>query len=172
MIEVWKDIKGYEGEYKVSNLGRVKSLKYMNTRQEQLLSLCKDSYGYLQVGLWKLGKVKMFKVHRLVATTFIDNPDDLQSINHIDENKLNNCVENLEFCTIKYNNKYGSRLKRVSISQAKKVFQYDKNLNLIKIWESGQEAQRKGFSSGNISNCCNGKLNQYKGYIWSYTPLS
>ena len=97
MREIWRDIKDYEGLYKVSNFGRVKSLNYRNTGREKILQLNKTKNGYIRVCLWKDGKTKAFLVHRLVALAFIDNIDLKPCVNHIDEDKTNNSVENLEF---------------------------------------------------------------------------
>lgn len=115
MEEIWKDIKGYEGKYQVSNYGSVKTLNYRRTGTARLL-IPKNDKGYLAVGLYKNGKRKMFLIHRLVAEAFIPNPENLPQVNHIDEDKTNNYVENLEWCTQSYNNNYGTRLKRVSES--------------------------------------------------------
>ena len=111
MEEQWKDIiiekngvtYDYTGLYQVSNLGRVRSLGNDKTRKERILKPKINNKGYLQVILCKNGKVKTFLVHRLVATAFIPNPDNLPVVNHRDENPLNNCVDNLEWCTQKYN---------------------------------------------------------------------
>ena len=92
----WKDIPGYEGLYQVSNLGEIKSLGNGKTRKEKILRLTKDKYGYLYITLSENGKLKKFKVHRLVAMAFIPNPNNYTQINHKDENRSNNRVENLE----------------------------------------------------------------------------
>ena len=113
-MEIWKDIPGYEGLYKVSNLGRIKSLGNGKTRKENILRLTKDKYGYLYITLSENGKLKKFKVHRLVAMAFIPNPNNYTQINHKDENRSNNRVENLEWCTQKYNNNYGNHSKNIS----------------------------------------------------------
>ena len=121
MEEIWKDIEGYEGLYQVSNMGRVKSVERMKwsgkcyyKAPERILKPRKNGGGYLVVMLSKNGKVKTCRVHRLVATAFIPNPNNLPQINHIDENKGNNHMENLEWCDSKYNNNYGTHNKRVS----------------------------------------------------------
>lgn len=174
MNEVWKDINGYEGLYKISSLGRVKSLNYKRTGKERILKLDIDGKGYIQVVLCKNGRGKMHRVHRLVAQAFIPNPDNLPCINHRDECKTNNIVDNLEFCSYKYNLTYGSRIKRVSEKQingkaSKKVFQYTLNGEFVAEYPSTMEVQRQlGYSQGNISLCCNGKLKTAYGYIWSY----
>ena len=113
-MEEWRDIKGYEGKYQVSNLGRVKSLNYHRENREEILSNVPDKYGYLIVSLCKNGKELAFKIHRLVALHFIENPNNYPQINHKDENKQNNRADNLEWCTAKYNNNYGTRTQRQS----------------------------------------------------------
>ena len=113
MTELWKDIKGYEGYYQISNFGRVKSLTrtVMTARgipyhhRERILSttnLCTTRYE--QASLHKGGKRVVRDVHRLVAETFIPNPCGYNFVNHIDHNTRNNCVDNLEWCTQEYNN--------------------------------------------------------------------
>lgn len=109
-IEEWRPIVGYEGLYEVSNLGRVRSFKW---GREEIRKLHITKKGYLEVGLCKEGKQKMFKVHRLVAQAFIPNPEGLPVINHRDENPKNNKVDNLEWCTYKYNSNYGTCKERI-----------------------------------------------------------
>ena len=122
--EIWKDIEGYEGFYKISNLGRVKSCErvIIATRRhkltfvkikERIRVIRKNHKGYLYVMLNKDGKTKVLKIHRLVAQAFIPNPDNLPCVNHKDEDKTNNIVTNLEWCTHLYNNLYGTRLERI-----------------------------------------------------------
>lgn len=118
--EIWKDIKGYEGIYQVSNLGRVKSLpRFHKTKngyysKVKILTPIKNDRGYLLVGLSKEWKKQKIFVHRLVAEAFIPNPNNLPQVNHINEfEKDNNCVENLEWCSCKYNCNYGTRNSRI-----------------------------------------------------------
>lgn len=113
MDEVWKDIEGYEGLYQVSNTGQVKSLNYNQTGEIKVLKQG-NAKGYKRVGLFKNGKTKQYSVHRLVALAFISNPDDLPMVNHKDEDKTNNNVNNLEWCTHEYNMSYGTRNERIS----------------------------------------------------------
>lgn len=110
MEEEWKDIEGYENKYQVSNLGRVKSLK-SNIIMKQNLN---KKYNRYSIMLWKNGKSKRFWVARLVAKAFVfnPNPDIFTQVNHKDENKTNNNSDNLEWCTVAYNNTYGTRLQR------------------------------------------------------------
>ena len=110
MKEIFKDIEEYEGLYQISNLGRVKSLKY---GKERILKPAKDKKGYLYVCLYKQGKMKIYRVHRLVAQAFIPNPNNLPQVNHKDEDKTNNASSNLEFCDAKYNNNYGNHNKKM-----------------------------------------------------------
>jgi len=123
MQEVWKDIVGYENMYQISNLGRVKSLaracgtsakKY--TCVERILKP-RNICGYNSVMLYQNGKTKQFKCSRLVAQAFIPNPDNLPIVNHKDENKRNDCIDNLEWCTIKYNTNYGNAIDKIRKSR-------------------------------------------------------
>ena len=114
MKETWKPIKNYEGLYEVSNKGQVRSLNYKRTGEIKILKLRVDKYGYLQVHLSKNGKHYAKSIHRLVAQTFIPNPNNYSQVNHKDEKRDNNNVENLEWCNCKYNNNYGNRNKKIS----------------------------------------------------------
>ena len=152
MKEIWKDIPNYEGLYQASNLGRIKSIYYNN----KILKLNNDSNDYLQVWLCKNKKKKIYKVHRLVALTFIPNPNYLPFINHKDENKSNNNINNLEWCDGIYNARY---------SFGKKVLQYDLDGNFIREWNCIKET---GIDSSHIINCCKGKRKSAGGYKWRY----
>lgn len=145
-----KDIKGYEGKYAVTSCGKVWS--YIS---EKFLSPRITQCGYYEVRLCNNVKAKQFRVHRLVAETYIDNPENKPEVNHKDENKLNNCINNLEWVTTKENSNYGTRSKRVSQKKSKSI--YCKELN--QIFSSMTEAQKQtGVNRGLISRCCNGKL--------------
>ena len=130
MKEIWKPIKGYEKLYEVSNFGKIKSLK-----KKIILKQFKNTNGYFQVELWKNKKGKQFLVHKLVAESFILNINNFPFINHIDENKENNCTNNLEWCTAKYNCNYGTRNSRLSSPviciELNKIYQLMKKLNMI-----------------------------------------
>ena len=170
MNEIWKDIDGYEGLYQVSNLGNVKSLNYRHTGKERILNPGTDKCGYIQVNLYKNGKLKTFSIHRLVANAFLENPDHKSDVNHKDEDKNNNCVYNLEWMTRKDNLNYGSRNKRIANSRSKSVLQFTKNCEFIRKWKSAIQIERElGFSSGNISQCCNKKRKSSYGYIWKFS---
>lgn len=160
MIEEWRDIKGYEGHYQVSNLGRIKSLNYRQTCKEKIMELGFHNRGYLMAHLSKSGKQKNFFLHRLVAQTFIPNPYNLPQVNHKDENKSNNCVDNLEWCTAKYNQRY---------SRAKKVCCY-KNNKLVKVYSAIRDVKKDGFKPQNVCKCCSGNRKSHHGFKWKYLP--
>lgn len=169
-IEIWKDIVGFEGLYQISNLGNVKSLNYLHTGKERILKLSKNQYGYLYVTFRKNGEKKNYLIHRLVCQSFIPNPNNLPQVNHKDECKTNNCVENLEWCTCKENINYGSHNKRVSEKMSKTVLQFTKDGEFIKEWKSGKDIQRiLGFDSSHISRCCLGKRKSAFGFVWKYS---
>ena len=138
MNEEWRDIKGYEGKYQVSNLGRVKSLGNNKSKKEKILDPKSNMYGYKEVRLSKEGKRKPYKVHRLVAIYFIPNPNNYKEVNHKDENKQNNRIDNLEWCSRLYNVRYS----KVWTSNERPVLQYDKEGNFIKEYNSMSEAAR------------------------------
>lgn len=163
--EVWKDIIDYEGLYQVSNLGRVKSL----FRYKRILKPQKDIHGYLKVGLYKNGKCKLFNIHKLVANAFIENPNNYKYVNHKDENKTNNRVENLEFCSFYYNLMYGTRVQRIAEKNNKPILQFDLEGNFIREWESITQASKElNNSLNNISQCCLGRSRTSKGYIFRF----
>lgn len=165
-MEVWKDIKGYEGVYQISNTGKVKSLsRYIKRNtglgktEEAIKKPVVKANGYLGVGLWKNKKVKNFTIHRLVAIHFLENPNNYKYVNHKDEDKTNNNVENLEWCDILYNANYGTGNERRSLSnlnnegKSKRVI----NLNTGIVYPSVREAQRQtGIDAGSIIKCCKG----------------
>ena len=154
-MEEWRDIKGYEGLYQVSNLGRIKILKSNYGRPRiKILKLKKRKDGYIEINLHKNGVIKTFRVHQLVARSFIDNPNNLKEINHKDENPSNNRADNLEWCTRKYNNNYGTRIEKFIESRGTKVI----CITTGKIYRSTREASRDtGVDNSFICKCCKGK---------------
>lgn len=166
MKEIWKDIKGYEGLYQVSNLGKVKSLSdKSNHKEDIILKPIIDKYGYYRVHLYKNAKLKTKLIHRLVAETFIDNSKKLPCVNHIDENKLNNRTNNLEWCDNKYNNLYGKRLNKVSRALGKQVLCIETG----QIYYSVMEAYRQtGVDFSSIAKNCKGVRTIAGGYHWKY----
>ena len=172
MSECWVDVVGYEGLYKVNPNGDVLSM-----RTGKLMVAVEDKYGYLNVCLTKDKKSLSKKVHRLVANAFILNPENKEQVNHLDENKLNNRVDNLEWVSAKENLNYGTRNERVSISKrntnCKKVLQLDLDGNLIKEWESFCEINRqKGYDTGLLVKVCKGVKQTAYGYRWSYSTIN
>ena len=170
MKEIWKDIQDYEGLYKVSNLGRIKSLPRNGTiNQDRILKQTKDNNGYLIVGLHKNNTVKKTSVHRIVAKAFIKNVENYDVINHKDGNKQNNRVDNLEWCTQKYNVKEAIRLGLQVPHNKKKVLQFNKNEEFIKEYESICEAERiTKIYQANISRCCMKQRKTAGGFVWRY----
>lgn len=176
IIEEWKPIEGYEGLYEVSNMGRVKSLGNDKSRKDKILFQYENKSGYLYVTLCKDNKLRSFRVHRLVATAFIPNPNNLPTVNHINEIKNDNRLDNLEWMNMKQQINHGTCIQRRAEKErngvrSKQVYQYDKNHNLIKIWQSTRECGRNGYKQGNVAACCRSELKHYKNYIWSYIPL-
>lgn len=178
--EIWKDIKGYEGLYQVSNKGQIRSLyfhaqkgKGYNLKDNpKILKPGVDNYGYNIISLCDGETKKTVSVHKIVAEAFIENPNFLPCVNHKDENKQNNCVENLEWCTVEYNNKYGLKNERTSQTLKKKVYQYDQEMNLIKIHEGAIDAEKDtGISRSSICYCIKGRTKTAGGYIWKDQPF-
>lgn len=151
-----KDIEGYEGLYAITSCGRVWSY-----RNKKFLAPRKHPKGYLQVLLSKNGIVKGFLIHRLVAEAYIPNPNNLPQINHKDEDKTHNWINNLEWCDNKYNNNYGNK----NNTRRKKVHCIELNLDF-----SSQTAAAKYFngSSSNISACLCGRTETAYRYHWEY----
>lgn len=175
--EVWEDIVGYKGQYQVSDKGNVRSVDRIDSRGRKrkgaLLKLIYDKDGYVIVNLYKNGIGAQKKVHRLVTEAFIPNPNGLPQVNHRDEVKANNNVENLEWCTSKHNNNHGTRLERIR----KKVRGVNIETGEVLTFSSTVEAGREGYVS--VDKACRGIYNDgrgkligdghlYKGHQWSY----
>ena len=179
-VEVWKDIEGFEGFYQVSTKGRVRSLDrhidIMTKYGTIIKRFCKGyvliaqtQYGYLLVGLKKNGKVVRTLVHRLVAKAFIPNPDDLPQVNHKDENKLNNCADNLEWCDGKYNANYGTGKWRSVAHTSKRVEQLTLQGEHVAFFTSQGEAGRHiGCAPSCIRRSCKNAHFTSHGYRWRY----
>ena len=180
--EEWRPIAGYEWLYEVSNLGNVDSLNNYRRKQKRLrMVVSLDRNGYCQVLLSKKNKAKCYKIHRLVAMAFIPNPNNLPCINHKDEDKHNNFVyinedgsldlekSNLEWCTVKYNNNYGTRKKRLSEKISFPVIQLTLDGKYIKKFNSITEAAKATYSRcSDIGYVCRGKMEQTNGFKWMY----
>ena len=161
VFETFVKIDGFNN-YEVSNLGRVRNIKSGRILKPKL-----NKYGYLIHGLYKNNKQKYLFLHRIIATAFIDNPEGKPCVNHIDENKLNNDLSNLEWCTVRENNIHGTRIKRIAEKLSQKVIQLDLNDNILNVFESMRQAEREtGIPSGNINRCCNGERKSAGGYKW------
>ena len=161
MIDEWKNITGYEGLYQVSNLGRVKSLRY-----NKILKPYVNERGYVYVLLVdRDGHNKNWRLHRLVAQTFLPNPDNLPQINHKDEDKSNNCADNLELCTAKHNANYGIRGHKISLKKGTACICTDNGV----IYRSIKDAsKRTGLNEACISACCRGVRPHTRGTHWRY----
>lgn len=176
--EIWKDIKDYEGLYQISNYGRVKSLERFLCKRHVLCKILKsgkDKQSYELVALSKANKLKTFRVHRLVAQAFIPNPDNKPQVNHIDGNKQNNNVDNLEWCTNGENGKHawdnGLRTKKYGKDRynSRSVYQLTDDYKIIKVWDSIMDIERLlGFNHSDISQCCKHKMNKSHNFIWRY----
>lgn len=167
-------IDGYD--YAVSTSGEVKRLATKASggtgnyeRQERTITPHRNNTGYSIVWLYKNGQRKGFLTHRLVAEAFIENPQRLPCVNHKDENPQNNHVDNLEWCTHKYNANYGTSHERIGKKNSKAVLQFDFQGKFIKRYESTMQAQREtGVCNARISESCLGKRKKGGGYIWRY----
>lgn len=165
--EIWKPVLGYINLYEVSNLGRVRSLNYNRTGKTKILKPGKNSYGYLQVQLWKDGIAKMFKVHRLVWEAFNGEIPEGMEVNHINEDKTDNRYpENLNLMSPMENCNWGTRNQKIKEKLSDSVLQLTPDDELVKEWPSMNEAGRNGFSIGSISMCCNSKIKKYRGFKW------
>lgn len=161
MIEIWKDIAGYEGLYKISNLGDVYSVK-----RKRKLKLLNSHHGYKRIRLYTDSKSwKIYAVHRLVAAAFIPNPNNFPEVNHKDENGSNNKANNLEWCTRSYNVNYGQRNSKIYSA----VIMLTMDNVPIKEFECQSKASKEmNIRQGSISNCCRGFSKTAGGYKWRY----
>ena len=153
-----KDIKSYEGLYAVTSCGKVWSY-----RRNKFLKSHKHNCGYLSVELSKNGKRKVYLIHRLVAEAYLLNPNNLPQVNHKDENKFNNCLNNLEFCTAAYNNSYGTHISRAAEAHSSPVCCVELNTCYKSIVDAASTLQ---ISRSNICSVINGKRKTAGGYHW------
>ena len=171
--EVWKPVKGFES-YEVSSLGRVRSIdRVVGTRKlkgKMLSPFDNGRSGYLEVILSVDGKRFPRLIHRLVAKAFLPNPNNHRQVNHIDEDKRNNVVSNLEWCDALYNNNYGSAIERSRKKKSFKVGKFEKDSDLLlEVFDSTHDVERKtGYKQPSIYRCCNGKQNTAYGFKWRY----
>lgn len=181
--EIWRPIVGYEKLYEISSLGRVKRLSRITTdtmgrtillNEKILINHISKNTGYPYINLYKDGIKKSFNIHRLIALAFIPNPDNLPCINHIDENRSNSVLSNLEWCDYSYNNSYGNANKRRKETlrkgldgKHKTIYQFNTDGNLIEVYYCGvdQLEEKLGYS---IKDCLSGKCKTAKGFIFSY----
>lgn len=183
MREIWADIENYEGLYQASNFGNIKSLPNKNHKDEKILNPTINSSGYLKVELYKNRKAKDFYVHRLVASTFLPNPDNKPQINHRDGNKSNNSISNLEWVTASENQKHSiehglhapspmkNKVGKLN-PNSKPIIQYDYDGNFIRVWDSPYDAAKAlNIQINNIRACVNGYHHSSAGFIWKpYQP--
>ena len=165
-------MKEYKENYIVYPDGKIIRKAYIDRsghpRAAKELSICDGTHGYKVV---KINGVMEY-LHKILAALFIPNPLNLPEINHKDENKSNYKLSNLEWCTRQYNNNYGTAHQKRAAKLGKKVYQYDKDLQLIQVWRSTWNIEQTlGYSHSNIRMCCQGKIKTAYGYIWSYSPL-
>lgn len=172
MKEIWRDVDKYEGSYQVSNLGRIKSVYRIDNNhhivKERILNQMKNWSGYMRVALSKNGKVKKHSVHRLVAKAFIPNPLNKPQVNHKDETRDNNCVDNLNWMTAKENSNYGSRNSNVLLNVKKKI-KAIYNDNTYEIWDSATDYARENHCGNKgVSLVLRGKRKSYFGVRFEY----
>ena len=156
-----KDVVGYENLYAVTSCGKVWSY-----RRQKFLTPSANEKGYLYVSLYKNGEQKRYRIHRLVAEAYLPNPNNLLQVNHKDENKANNCLQNLEWCNAKYNVNYGTGTKRSANSRKIPILQYDLNGNFIREWGCTADAAKE--FKGHICECLRGRRKTAANYIWKY----
>ena len=168
--EIWKDIEGYEGLYQVSELGRVRSLDREDAQGRPIkgtvLADSSSVRGYRRVSLWRDGDVKNKLIHRLVATAFLDNPDNFPQVNHKDENKANNAVSNLGWWSALYNNMYGTRNKRVAKANEHPIYVVTNSGHHYFFGSVKKASELLGLNHSRVSKCLRGKAKHHHGYTF------
>ena len=185
-IEIWKtaiyDGEIYEG-FEVSNWGRIKSLNYRHTGKSKLMTPSDNGCGYLRVGLRKNGETKKCLVHRLIAETFLENPERKPCINHKIEGKKGKKINmvffnedgtvdeertTIEWATYEENNNYETHNERMAKTKSKPVIQFTLDGEFVREWESTNECGRNGFNQGAVAACCRGEKPHYKGFRFMF----
>ena len=167
MEEIWKDIKGYEGLYQASTLGAIKS--FVKYEEGIILKQSRNKKGYMEVSMYKDGKHSTKRVHRLIAETFLKDFYNKPQVNHIDGDKTNNAIANLEMVTNSENQIHAYKNNLETPRFKRKVSQYDINGNYIETFEYARNAKKKlGIDESSIIKCCRGKRKTVGGYIWKY----
>lgn len=166
--EIWKDIEGFEGLYQVSNMGIVRSLDRIDAQGRRLKGKVIASFpnrnGYLKVNLYWDRSIKQVFIHRLVAAAFLDNPDNLPEVNHIDEDKGNNLVENLEWCTALYNTNYGTRTERAAKANERPIYAVSGSGHRYFFESARKAAELLGLDRSAVSKCLRGKRKYHGGF--------
>lgn len=166
--EIWKDIEGYERLYQVSDLGRVRSLDREDAQGRRIkgtvLAGSLNGKGYLKVSLCRDGDVEGKLIHRLVAEAFLDNPDNFPQVNHKDENKTNNVVSNLEWCSALYNDMYGTRNKRVAKALERPIYVVTSSGHHYFFESARKAAKLLGLDRSTVSKCLRGKRKYHGGF--------
>lgn len=175
--EKWLPVKGYEQSYMISSYGRIKTIDRVLTFSDgrvreyksRIIRTHRINQHYYVASLSQNQRRLMKDVHRLVAEAFIPNPNGFNEVNHKDENKTNNCVNNLEWCTAEYNSNYGTCKNRIGDSNSRPILKYDLEGNFIREYKSMSEAERiEGINHASICICCNGRVSYQGSSIWIY----
>lgn len=168
--EIWKDIPGYEGRYRVSSIGRVMSLDYKHTCGSKIMVQTIGTDGYPQLLLYKNGKPKCWQIHRLVAVAFVPNPNNKRCIDHINGIKTDNRAINLRWCTYKENIHNPLTLPKMGVGNKQSVTQMSLDGEYVRDWDSATNAAKGvGGKVGPITACCRGIYKSSYGYRWKYT---
>jgi hypothetical protein len=166
--EIWKDIEGFEGIYQVSNMGRVRSLDREDAQGHRIKGTVlvggSSGRGYRKIALCRDGDIEYKLIHRLVATAFLDNPDNFPQVNHKDENKTNNVLSNLEWCSALYNNMYGTRNKRVAKANECPVYVVTSSGHHYFFGSAKKASELLGLNQSHVSECLRGKLKHNRGF--------